>query len=139
MTNMPQTSRGRRHPGPPLGAPVIAFAVLFVASLVIGPMLGAGTIPSPFSSPSVIQHYFAASHTASQVNGFLQVVAGIMLSLFGAILLSRLQFLAPNAPGPTIAGVGGILASAVLLPRDRAARRQPAAQEGRTAASVATS
>lgn len=114
MTTVSPTAKGRQHPGPPLGAPAVAFVVLFGASLVTGAVLGTGSVPSPFARPGVIQDHFAQSHTASQVSGFLQLGAAIMLMLFSAVLLSRLQFLAPNAPGPVIAGVGGIVASVFL-------------------------
>ena len=114
MTSVSQTAKGKQHPGPPLGAPAAAFVLLFGASLVTGPVLGTGSLPSPFSSPDAVQRYFAHGQTASQVNGFLQLAAAIMLTLFSAVLLSRLQFLAPNAPGPAIAGVGGVVASVFL-------------------------
>lgn len=108
-------NKGREHPGPPLSAPAIGFVLFFLASLIIGPLVGHGATPSPFSSPDVIQHYFATNTTASQVNGFLQLGSGFMLLLFSGILLSRLQFLAPNAPGPTLASVGGIAAAILMM------------------------
>ncbi|HEY9388459.1 MAG TPA: hypothetical protein VIR27_01660 [Mycobacteriales bacterium] len=105
---------GPRHPGPPLAAPAVAFAVLFVATLVIEPVLGSGSVPSPFSSPEIVEHHYATSHLASQINGFLLFLSAIWLALFSAVALSRLDYLAPNAPGPTIGAVGGIVASVLL-------------------------
>ncbi|HEY9475957.1 MAG TPA: hypothetical protein VIS06_19165, partial [Mycobacteriales bacterium] len=115
MDTPPQANaRGPRHPGPPLAMPAIACTVLFVAALVVGPALGSGSVPSPFSSPEVVGHYYSASHLASQVDGFLLFLSAVWLALFSAVALSRLDYLAPNAPGPTIAGVSGIVASVFL-------------------------
>ncbi|HEX5493767.1 MAG TPA: DUF4386 domain-containing protein [Mycobacteriales bacterium] len=106
--------KGSQHPGPPLAAPATAFAVLFIATLVVSPLLGSGSLPSPFAGPAVIQHYFSTSHHASEVNGFLMFLSAVSLALFSAIALSRLDYLAPNAPGPAIGGVSGIVASVFL-------------------------
>ncbi|WP_018681532.1 hypothetical protein [Actinokineospora enzanensis] len=117
MTTAPQEAPGRsaaRHVGPPLAAPALAFLLLFVASLVLGPILGTGPTPSPFSDPQTVQDYFTGSHTALQVNGFLQFDAAIALAVFTAVSVSRMRYLAPNVPGPVIGGIGGILASAFL-------------------------
>jgi hypothetical protein len=110
----PKRGRGAQHPGPPLGAPATLSVALFVASLFTGPLLGSGSLPSPFSSPAVIQHHFSTSATASQVGGFLLLISAIALAIFTAITWSRLDYLGPNAPGPAICGIGGILASLFL-------------------------
>jgi hypothetical protein len=102
------------HPGPPLGAPAVAFAAFFLAGILIGPVSGIGAIPSPYSPAAVIRSYFAAGGTALVVGGFLQFMAGISLVVFSAIALSRLQFLAPHAPGPLLGGLGSLVAALLL-------------------------
>ncbi|WP_328603379.1 DUF4386 domain-containing protein [Amycolatopsis sp. NBC_00345] len=117
MTTAPQEAPGRsaaRHVGPPLAAPALAFLLLFVGSLILGPILGTGPTPSPFSDAQVVLDYFANNRTAVQVDGFLQFDAAISLAVFTAVSVSRMRYLAPHVPGPVIGGVGGILASAFL-------------------------
>jgi hypothetical protein len=111
---MTQTRSAARHVGPPLPLPALAFVLLFLASLVLGPVLGAGPTPSPFSDSSDVLKYFADSQTASRVNGFLQFDAAIALGVFTAVATSRMRFLAPHVPGPVISEVGGVLAAVFL-------------------------
>ncbi|WP_028925357.1 hypothetical protein [Pseudonocardia acaciae] len=99
------------HPGPPLAAPAIAFVVLFIAPGFFG---GAGGIPSPFGPTATVHAHFAANLMSSQLNGFMMFLSAVFLVLFSALALSRLTYLAPNAPGPTIAGVGGVVAGVLL-------------------------
>lgn len=114
-TTRPGPARsGNRHVGPPLLAPALTFTVLFVASLILGPVLGSGAIPSPFGDPGAVLSYFQHSATASQVTGFLQFDAAISLGVFTAVAVARMRFLSPNVPGPIISGVGGVLASVFL-------------------------
>ena len=116
MNAIPQTKvrRGPEHPGPPLVVPAVAFAVIFVASLVVPVALGRGLLPSPFAGSNVIQNFFATSTQAVQITGFMQLLSALLLALFSAVAWSRLDYLAPNAPGPAIAGVGGMLAAIFL-------------------------
>lgn len=114
VTDRTPARSAARHVGPPLAAPALAFVGLFLLSLVLSPMLGSGSTPSPFSAPSVIEHYFTTSRTASRVNGFLQVDAAFALAVLSAVLHSRMRFLAPNVPGPVIAAAGGMIASVFL-------------------------
>ncbi|GAB2846217.1 DUF4386 domain-containing protein [Lentzea nigeriaca] len=111
---MTPTRSAARHVGPPLALPALAFVLLFLSSLVLGPILGAGPTPSPFSGSSEVLQYFTDSQTASRVNGFLQFDAAIALGVFTAVATSRMRFLAPHVPGPVIGEVGGILAAAFL-------------------------
>jgi hypothetical protein len=107
-------SRGRAHPGPPLAVPALAFLVMFAASGLAGPIIGSGTFPSPYSHAGVVERYFAANHTATGVGAFFLLAAATALVFFSAIVSSRLTFLAPNVPGPAIAGFGGLSAAALL-------------------------
>jgi hypothetical protein len=105
---------GRAHPGPPLAVPALAFLVLFAASGLAGPLIGSGTVPSPSSHAGVVERYFAANHTATGVGAAFLLAAATALVFFSAIVWSRLTFLAPNVPGPAIAGFGGLSAAALL-------------------------
>ncbi|ONI87885.1 hypothetical protein ALI144C_08085 [Actinosynnema sp. ALI-1.44] len=109
-----QNRSAARHVGPPLALPALAFVLLFVASLVLGPILGAGPTPSPFAGSTEALTYFTDSQTASRVNGFLQFDAAVALGVFTAVATSRMRFLAPHVPGPVISQVGGILAAVFL-------------------------
>jgi hypothetical protein len=105
---------GAAHPGPPLAAPAIAFAATFLAGVLAGPISGAGPIPSPYKHADVIARYFAASHDATATASWFTLLSASALVFFSAIAFSRLNFLAPNAPGPAIAGFGGIAAAGLL-------------------------
>jgi hypothetical protein len=108
------SSRGRAHPGPPLAVPAVAFVVTFAASVLAGPVLGTGTVPSPYADAGVIERYFAANHMATSVGALFLMMSATALVFFAAIVWSRLTFLAPNVPGPAIAAFGGLSAAALL-------------------------
>jgi hypothetical protein len=112
-TTRPQ-ARGRAHAGPPLAVPALAFLVTFGASGLVGPLVGSGTFPSPYSHAGVVERYFAANHTATCLGAFFLLAAATALVFFSAIVWSRLTFLAPNVPGPAIAAFGGLSAAALL-------------------------
>ncbi len=113
QTKNPRSS-GAGHPGPPLAAPAIAFTVMFVASVLIGPISGAGTVPSPFGDTATVAGHFAGHPGATALSSWLMLLSSIALMVFAAVTYSRLAFLAPNAPGPAIAGFAGIVAAALL-------------------------
>lgn len=110
--------RGRRtpsqHPGPPLGVPAGVALAAFVAAVATGPLLGQGPLPSPWSPSAEIERYFVDSRTATAVGSWLLVLSATALLFFSALVFSRLNFLAPHAPGPVIAGLGGVAASLSL-------------------------
>lgn len=118
MRTVPPRAKARsgspQHVGPPLAVPAAAFVTLFIASLLPGPLLGAGPMPSPFSDIGTIQLYFTNNLAASQISGFLQFDAAIALAIFTAVTCSRLQYFAPRVPGPIIGLIGGVLASTFL-------------------------
>lgn len=108
------TSDRTRHPGPPALAPAVAFVVIFALSILAGPVLGPGPIPSPFNGSASSQQFFAASHAASQIAGLLMLLSSLALAWFSALAYSRLNFLAPNAPGPAITLIGGLFSATML-------------------------
>lgn len=101
-----------RHRGPNLGALSIAYAVLFLASLVETAIVTKGShIPSPFISADLVQAFFARNADAVRVAAFLQFGAAIPLGIFAATIVSRLQFLGMNVAGVFITLFGGFAAS----------------------------
>ena len=101
--------------GPPLWLLAIVLTVLFVAGLAVSTAVAGGhTYPSPFSDASIIQGYFEQHHGAVLAIGFFQFGAAIPLAIHAATVSARLRHLGVQAPGATIAQVGGVLAAAFL-------------------------
>src|SRR5882724_679528 len=105
-TTAPAGSRHRQY-GPPLLIPAIAFAVLTIASAV----LGAGG-PRPTSTPFDTAAYDLTHHTILIVLGTIVFGTSIPLATWTAVTYRRLRHLGVTVPGATIALAGGLLASA---------------------------
>jgi hypothetical protein len=109
------TSPRRAVGGPPLWLLAIVFTVLFVGGLAVSTAIAGGhTYPSPFSDASLIQGYFEQHPGAVLATGFFQFGAAIPLAIYAATMSVRLRHLGVQAPGATIAQVGGVLAAAFL-------------------------
>jgi len=109
------TRRREAQGGPPLGVLAVVFTVLFVAGLAVSTaMAGGHTYPSPFSAAPGILAYFHDHRAAVAVGGFFQFGAAIPLAIYAATVSVRLRTLGIQAPGATIAQVGGVLAAAFL-------------------------
>lgn len=109
------TRRREAQGGPPLSLLAVVFAALFLAGVVISTaMAGGHPFPSPFSAASDILAYFRDHRTAVAVGGFFQFGAAIPLAIYAATVSVRLRTLGIQAPGATIAQVGGVLAAAFL-------------------------
>jgi len=107
--------------GPPLPLPAISFAALFLASVVgVSAATGGAHFPSPYDPVSRLSAYLAVHHTALQISSLLQFASAVPLAIFAAAAATRLQHLGIRAPGATIALVGGITASAMLVISARA-------------------
>lgn len=102
--------------GPPLLVPAVIFVALFVAS-VVGVGIGAGGahFPSPYDPVAKLSDYLTTHHTALIVSAVLQFASAIPLAIFTAAVVARLHNLGIRAPGATIALVGGVMASAMLM------------------------
>ncbi|WP_248579993.1 DUF4386 domain-containing protein [Nocardioides sp. InS609-2] len=108
----PQPSKARpRRPqsGPPLLAPVLAFAVLTVAYVIVN-----SSTPHPDASGAVVLHYAQAHGTAIKVGALLLFSSALPLALSAAVLYRRLRALGITAPGSAITLVGGVLAASAL-------------------------
>jgi hypothetical protein len=112
-----RTESGRpdkRHRGPSLLIVAGVFVALFVASLIAtAVMTGGGHFPSPFDPLTVASNFFSNHADAVRLSAFLQLGAALPLAIFTATSASRLRFLGVQAAGPSIALVGGTLASAM--------------------------
>jgi len=107
-TTAPAASRHRQY-GPPLLIPGIAFAVLTIASAVLGAS-GPRTTSTPFDTAA----YDLTHHTILIVLGTIVFGTSIPLATWTAVTYRRLRHLGVTVPGATIALAGGLLAAASL-------------------------
>ncbi|MFI0469174.1 DUF4386 domain-containing protein [Saccharopolyspora sp. 5N102] len=108
----PQSSAAparRPQAGPPLLAPVLAFAALTVAYVVAN-----RSTPHPDAAGSEVLHYAQTHATTITVDSFLLFASAVPLALLAAVLYRRLRALGITAPGSAITLVGGVLASSAL-------------------------
>ncbi|WP_380279670.1 DUF4386 domain-containing protein [Kitasatospora purpeofusca] len=106
---VPAASARRSQSGPPLLLPAVAFAALMVVSIVL-----ARQTPLPTDSAADTLAYYKDHATAAKVSGTLQFGASLPLAVWAAIVYQRLRRLGVVAPGPGIALVSGVLASAAM-------------------------
>ncbi|MFF4829184.1 hypothetical protein [Streptomyces sp. NPDC001312] len=105
----PQRSEARtRRPqsGPPLLAPVLAFAALTVAYVAVN-----SSTPHPDASGTAVLHYAQTHATTIKVGALLLFSSAVPLALCAAILYRRLRALGVTAPGSAITLGGGVLAA----------------------------
>ncbi|MEU0836785.1 DUF4386 domain-containing protein [Streptomyces sp. NPDC005969] len=105
----PVASARRPQSGPPLLAPVLAFAALTVAYVVVN-----RSTPHPDASGLAVLHYARSHGTAIKLGSFLLLASAVPLALCAAVLYRRLRALGITAPGSAITLVGGVLASCAL-------------------------
>jgi hypothetical protein len=111
MTVAPATQRSQaqtRRPqsGPPLLAPVLAFAALTVAYVAVN-----SSTPHPDASGATVLHYARTHATTIKVGALLLFSSAVPLALCAAIFYRRLRALGVTAPGSAITLVGGVLAA----------------------------
>ncbi|MGW4047494.1 DUF4386 domain-containing protein [Streptomyces sp. NPDC004721] len=105
----PQRSEARtRRPqsGPPLLAPVLAFAALTVAYVAVN-----SSTPHPDATGTAVLHYAQTHATTIKVGALLLFSSAVPLALCAAILYRRLRALGVTAPGSAITLCGGVLAA----------------------------
>ncbi len=102
--------------GPPLVVLAVIFTGLFLGSVVgVGAATGGAHFPSPYDPVTALSAYLNAHHGALAIAALLQFAAAIPLAIFAAATSARMHHLGIRAPGATIALVGGVLASAMLM------------------------
>lgn len=111
-TSAPQlrkTPARRPQSGPPLPAPVLAFALLTVAYVVAN-----RSTPHPDASGLTVLDHAQAHGTTIKVGAFLLFASAAPLAIATAVLYRRLRALGITAPGSAITLVGGVLAAGAL-------------------------
>ncbi|MEV6793949.1 DUF4386 domain-containing protein [Streptomyces sp. NPDC051320] len=99
----------RPQGGPPLLAPVLAFAVLTIAYVIVN-----RSTPHLDATGAEVLRYASAHRTTAKAGSLLLFASSVPLALTAAILYRRLRALGITAPGSAITLVGGVLASSAL-------------------------
>lgn len=105
---------GPPHKGPPLAVLAMVHVGLFVGSVVVLQVLGAGSWPSPGAEADVIAGFVTANQRVLREAGMLQFASAVPLLIFAATVSSRLEHLGVRAAGARIAQAGGTVAAALL-------------------------
>jgi hypothetical protein len=105
----PAGSGRRPQAGPPLLAPVAAFAATTIAYAIVN-----RATPHPDASGAAVLQYAQAHKTAAEVGALLLMSSAVPLALGAAVLYRRLRALGITAPGSAITLVGGVLTSVAL-------------------------
>ena len=109
MSDAPTSNANRHHASPHLGLVAIIFTVLFLAGLYPVTVFGGlPHFPGPWETPEVIANFFRAKPGAVLACAFFHFGAAIVLGIFTASIVSRLQFLGVRAAGVFIALFGGL-------------------------------
>jgi hypothetical protein len=104
-----------RHPSPHLGALAIVFTVLFCAGLYpVTYFGGMPYFPGPWEPAQTLVAFFRERPAAVLLCAFLQFGSAVVLGIFTASAVSRLEFLGVRAAGAKIALFGGF-ATAILM------------------------
>jgi hypothetical protein len=107
--------RDHRYRGPHPGIVAIVFVILFMASLLLFPLLSNGSgFPSPFGNIENIRQLLLNYPQALKINAFLQFAAAVPLGIFTAAVVTRIRSLGVNVAGLAIAQFGGIAASILI-------------------------
>ncbi|MBV9733671.1 MAG: hypothetical protein JO275_12900, partial [Verrucomicrobia bacterium] len=109
MSDTPSPGPNRRHASPHLGLVAVIFTLLFLAGLYPVTVFGGlPHFPGPREPPDVIINFFRARPGAVLACAFFHFGAAIVLGIFTASIVSRLQFLGVRAAGASIALFGGL-------------------------------
>ncbi|WP_262701678.1 MULTISPECIES: DUF4386 domain-containing protein [Streptomyces] len=104
-----RTSGRRPQGGPPLLAPVLAFAVLTIGYVVVN-----SSTPRPDASGKEVLKYARDNGGTIELGSLLLFASATPLALLAAVLYRRLRALGITAPGSAITLVGGVLAAMAL-------------------------
>ncbi|MEY9864272.1 hypothetical protein ABH935_009928 [Catenulispora sp. GAS73] len=104
-------ARSARGPqsGPPLLAPVLAYAALTVIGVIVN-----RSTPHPDASGAAVLAYTAAHSSMVKAGAWLLFATATPLALTAAVVYRRLRALGITAPGSAIAWSGGALAASAL-------------------------
>ncbi|KUJ70431.1 hypothetical protein ACZ90_03280 [Streptomyces albus subsp. albus] len=107
--HVPAATASRPQSGPPLLAPVLAFAVLTVAYVVVN-----RSTPHPDASGREVLEYAHTHGTTIKLGALLLLGSAVPLALCAAVFYRRLRALGITAPGSAITLVGGVLAAGAM-------------------------
>jgi hypothetical protein len=111
MKSTPQA----RFAGPPLLPLAIVHTLLFVASIVSAVLLRHGApFITPFGDAEAARAFFASNPLAVKASAFVYFGSTVPLSIYTAIVVSRLRYLGVRAAGTDIALFGGFAASGAI-------------------------
>ncbi|MFI0981368.1 DUF4386 domain-containing protein [Streptomyces sp. NPDC021093] len=107
---VPDSAR-TRHPqaGPPLLLPVLSFAVLTIAYVVLN-----SSTPQPTATGADVLAYTQGNGTTIRIGAFLLLASAVPLAVLAGVLYRRLRALGITAPGSALTLVGGVMASLAL-------------------------
>jgi hypothetical protein len=100
----------RRHQGPPL----LLLALIYIALMVTGALQLGRTMGAPTGSAELVA-FVAKFDWAMRFGSFCELASAVLLGLFVAVTVSRLRFLGVRAAGETIALMGGVGATVMLM------------------------
>ena len=100
-----------RHPGPNL----LLLTLIYLAFLVLGPSQVSASFHIPLDSASKAVAFVAASGGSIKWGSFFELASAMPLCVFIATTTSRLRFLGVRAAGESIAFLGGIIATTMLM------------------------
>jgi len=103
--------RAERHTGPHL----LVLIIFYVALLLAGGSKLSAAFNIPHDSAKKAVAFVAKYGWSIQLGSFFELLSAIPLGLFIATTISRLRFLGVNAAGESIAFLGGIGATVLLM------------------------
>lgn len=111
------TSQSDRFRGPHMGILAVIFTVLFILGLsyVVTFSPGAPHYPNPYDPAPAVVAYFRLHPSDAMMCAFFQFVSAVPLAIFSVTVFNRLKFLGVKAVGPSIALMGGLLTSAMVI------------------------
>src|SRR5579863_7314208 len=106
-----QEIAGERYSGPNL----LFLTVIYLAMLIAGGSRLSAALAVPHDSAEKALAYMAKYGWTIQLGSFFELVSAVPLGIFIATTISRLRFLGIRSAGESIALVGGIGASTLLV------------------------
>jgi hypothetical protein len=100
----------RRHQGPPL----LLLSFIYVVLMIAGALQLGRTMGAPTGSAELVA-FVAKFDWLIRLGSFCELASAVLLGLFVAVTVSRLRFLGVRAAGETIALMGGVGATVMLM------------------------
>lgn len=111
LTSNEQNTMTQCHAGPNL----LLLTILYLGFLIAGGSRLIAAFHIPHGSAETIAAYMAQHGWSIQLGSFFELASAIPLGIFAATTISRLRFLGITAAGESIAFLGGIGATVLLV------------------------